>query len=121
VTAVTGGTAEACPYCRETTRVAPTLGISPRVQAWSCRACTTQWAITTVTPQPYLDRLTASVEQLGATRSVLRQVISLADDVATLSDTELRDRLLALADRARLAQRPLALTGQDPGGVTLPR
>jgi hypothetical protein len=47
------------------------------------------------------------------------------------SDSELRDRLLALAKRARLAQRPLAVTadqchrfaliGQDPGGVKLPR
>jgi hypothetical protein len=102
-----------------TTGVTPTAGIAPRVQAWSCRACTTQWAITTVNPQPYLDRLTATVEQLGATRSVVRQVIALGDDAATLPDTELRDRLLALADRARLAQRPLVLTGQDPGGVTL--
>jgi hypothetical protein len=63
----------------------------------------------------------AYFEQLGATRSVLRAVITLADDVATLSDTELRDRLLALADRARLAQHPLALTVHDTGGVTLPR
>jgi hypothetical protein len=29
-------------------------------------------------------------------------VIALADDAGTLSDKELRDRLLALADRARL-------------------
>jgi hypothetical protein len=29
----------------------------------------------------------------------LRQLITLADDAATLSDTALRDRLLALADR----------------------
>jgi len=41
---------------------------------------------------------------------LLRQVITLADDAGTLSDTERRDRLLALADRARLAQRPLAMT-----------
>jgi hypothetical protein len=50
----------------------------------------------------YCDRLAATVEQLGATRSVLRQVITLADDAATLSDEEVWDRLLALADRAGL-------------------
>jgi hypothetical protein len=32
---------------------------------------------------------------------LLRQVITLADDAATLSDKELRDRLLALASCAR--------------------
>jgi hypothetical protein len=41
--------------------------------------------------QPYFDRVAATVEHLGATRSVLRQVITLADDAATLPDTELRD------------------------------
>ena len=48
-------------------------------------------------------------------------MITLTGDAATLPDTELRDRLLALADRAGLAQRPLALTVHDPGGVTLCR
>jgi transposase-like protein len=108
---------EPCPYCRATSGVQSTPA-PPRVQAWSCTACRTDWAITVVTPRPYFNRLAATVEQLGATRSVLRQVISLADDTATLSDSELRDRLLALADRARLAQCPIVA---DPGGVTLPR
>jgi hypothetical protein len=93
---------EACPYCRATTAVQPITGTSPKVQAWSC-TCGTDWAITTVNPQLYFDRLAATVEQLGATRSVLRQVITLADDAGTLPDRELWDRLLALADRARLA------------------
>lgn len=118
---VTDPTGETCPGCGDTTAAQPTTGTSPRGQASSCTACRTNWAITTVNPQSYLDRLTATVEQLGATRSVLRQMITLADDAATLSDTELRDRLLALADRARLAQRLLALTVQDPGGVKSPR
>jgi hypothetical protein len=52
-------------------------------------------------PQLYFDHLAATVEQLGAARSMLRQVITLADDAATLSDKELRDRLLALASCAR--------------------
>jgi hypothetical protein len=46
---------------------------------------------------------------------VLRAVITLANDAATLSDQELWARLLALADRPRLAQC------EDPGGVTVPR
>ncbi len=82
------------------------------------------WAISPVNHgqrAAHFDRLAATVEQLGATPSVLRQMITLADDAATLTDAELRDRLLALADRARLAQRPSALTVEDPGGVTVPR
>jgi hypothetical protein len=103
---VTDPTDEACPGCGDTTGVQPTPGSSPRVKAWSCTACRPAWAITVVNPQLYFDRLAATVEQLGATRSALRQMVTLADDGATLLDKELRDRLLALADRARLAQRP---------------
>jgi ribosomal protein L37AE/L43A len=104
---MTGPADQACPGCGDTTGVQPTPGISPRVKAWSCTACQTDWATTTVNPQPYFDRLAATVEQLGATRSVLRTVITLAGDSATLSDKELRDRLLALAVRARLTQHPI--------------
>jgi hypothetical protein len=86
---------KACPGCGDTTGVQPTPGISPRVKAWSCTTCRTNWAITVANPQPYFDQLAATVEQLGATRSVLRQVITLADNAATLPDAELRDRLLA--------------------------
>jgi transposase-like protein len=93
VTPMTGTTDEACPYCGETTGVAPTPGTSPRVKAWSCTACRTDWAVTTVNPQQYF-----------ATHLVLRQLVTLADDAAMLSDKELRDRLVALTDRARLVQ-----------------
>jgi hypothetical protein len=74
-----------------------------KVQAWTCTACRTNWAITTVnpSPQPFFDHLAATVEQLGAARSMLRQVCALADDVATITDQQLRDRLLALASCAR--------------------
>jgi transposase-like protein len=96
---------EPCPYCWATSGVQSTLA-PPRVQVWTCTACRTDWAITTVNPQRYFDRLATTVEQLDATRSVLRQVITLVDDAGTLSNAELRDRLLALADMARLAQRP---------------
>ena len=73
-------------------------------------------------PLAYLDQLTATVEETGRSRWMLGQLITLADDAPDLTDAQLRDRLFALADRSRLAQRPLALTVQDhTGGVTLPR
>jgi hypothetical protein len=71
-------------------------GTSPRVHAWSCSACDTKWATAIVNPQLHLDRLAAMVQQLNAARFVLRQVITLADDADTLTDQELRARLLTL-------------------------
>jgi hypothetical protein len=41
-----------CPYCETTTGVQPIADASPRVQAWSCLVCGTDWAISTVNPQP---------------------------------------------------------------------
>jgi hypothetical protein len=54
----------------------------------------------------YFAQLAATVEECGRLRWALGQVVTLADDAPRLSDEQLRDRLLALADRARLAQRP---------------
>ena len=54
--------------------------------------------ISSTSPQPFLDRLAATVERLSATRSVLRRIIALADDSATLSNGELRDQLTALTE-----------------------
>ena len=68
----------------------------PGVRAWSCAVCRTDWAFAVVNPQPYFDQLAATVERLSATRSVLRRIIALAEDSATLSNQELRDRLTAL-------------------------
>lgn len=65
----------------------------------------TRWAITVVNPQPYLDRLAATVEQLSAARSILRQVEALADDAPTITDQQLRDRLLPLAESILSAVR----------------
>ncbi|MGH3935572.1 MAG: hypothetical protein ACRDS1_11460 [Pseudonocardiaceae bacterium] len=76
---------ESCPYCGATSGVQP-IPASSTVQA----CCETQWAITIVNPRPYLDRLTATM--------LLHQVIELADDAPRLTDRELRDRLLALAE-----------------------
>jgi hypothetical protein len=59
-------------------------------------ACT--GAVTTVNPRPFLDRLAATVQQLGATRSTPRAP---AEDTPTITNEQLRDRLAALADRLR--------------------
>lgn len=90
-----------CHGCGGTSGVQPITGTSPQVQAWSCAACGTNWATTTVNPRPCFDRLAATVEQLHAARSVLRQVVTLADDADTLTDQELQARLLTLARGAR--------------------
>jgi hypothetical protein len=55
---------------------------------------------------PFVDQLTATVEQLSATRSALRQIIAMTGDAPALTNVQLRDRLLVLAERARLVQRP---------------
>ncbi|MGH3833883.1 MAG: hypothetical protein ACRDRS_26165 [Pseudonocardiaceae bacterium] len=68
--------------------------------------------ITSTLPQPFLDRLAETVEQLGATRSLLRQIIALADDSATLSNGELRDRLTTLTQTCARV-RVLATTSED--------
>jgi hypothetical protein len=57
----------------------------------------------------YFDELAATVEGRGRSRWVLGQVISLADDAPELTDAQLRDRLLALAD---LVHQPLESAGR---------
>jgi hypothetical protein len=49
----------------------------------------------------YFDQLTATVEEIRRLRWTLRQVCALADDAPTITDQQLRDRLLALASCAR--------------------
>ena len=56
-------------------------------------------------PLAYFDQLTATVKERGRSRWMLGQIISLAEDAPGLTDEQLRDRLLALADR----------THQSPG------
>lgn len=46
----------------------------------------------------YFDQLAATVEELGRSRWMLGQVITLADDAPALTDAQLRTRLLALAE-----------------------
>jgi len=57
-------------------------------------------------PLAYFDQLAATVEERGRLRWMLGQVISLADDAPGLTDAQLRDRLLALADQAHQPQDP---------------
>jgi hypothetical protein len=55
--------------------------------------------ISVVNPRPFLDLLVATVE-LAATRSVLRELIMLADLAPGLTEEQLRFRLLALVECA---------------------
>lgn len=57
--------------------------------------------MSTVNPQPYMDRLTAAIKQLNAARSLSQQLIALAEEAFMMTNEELVDQLLALADRAR--------------------
>ncbi len=93
------GPADPCPSCGTTTGVRQVTDTPPGVQAWSCEACGAEWAISVVNPRPFLDQLTATVE-LAAARSVLREIITLADQAPVLTDEHLRFRLVALAERA---------------------
>lgn len=89
---------ELCPYCRATSGVQSTSA-PPGVQAWTCTACETNGAITTVNPKPgpaYFDQLGAAVEEIGRLRWKLAQVVALADEAVALTDQQLRHRLLAL-------------------------
>jgi hypothetical protein len=73
------------------------------------------WAMRTLTPSPqsFLDHLAATVKRLSATRSVLRQVIALADDSATLSNKQPQDRLTTLT---QACARVWVLTPASEGG-----
>jgi hypothetical protein len=60
-----------------------------------------------------LTDLAEVVEEARRLRRTLRQVVELADDVLTLTDRELRDRLFALADRAVSGSRWAWSIGPD--------
>lgn len=104
-----GSDDEACPYCATSDGIRQTSDIG-RTQAWACDRCSTEWAISVIRPDSraaaLLNDLGAAAEEIRRLRWKLTQLIALADDAATLPDQELRDRLLALAARATLAQFP---------------
>ncbi|HEX6402592.1 MAG TPA: hypothetical protein VF003_05440 [Pseudonocardiaceae bacterium] len=89
-----------CPHCGTTAGVRLTTNNPPKVRAWSCAACGTDWAVSVVNPHLYLDGLTAAVD-LAAARRVLRQLVTLASEAPTLTDAQLRTRLVALAGSLR--------------------
>jgi hypothetical protein len=89
-----------CPYCGGTNGVQQVTSTSPRAQGWSCGECGTDWWIGVINPRPYLDYLVGWVE-LAAARSMLRQVIALADEAPALPDDQLRARLASFTGTAR--------------------
>ncbi len=96
---------EPCPYCEETSGVQP-MPAPAKVQAWRCSVCRTQWAVSVVNPHlrtaSYLAGLRTEVEEMGSLRRTLGQVVTLAEEMPKLTNSELRDRLLTLvADAAR--------------------
>lgn len=100
--AVTNTSDIGCPYRASTSEVRQVTNTTPRVQGWSCLECGTDWWVGVVNPHRwYLNYLAGSV-QIAVARSMLRQVIDLADEAPTLPDDHLRVRLAALA--AKVAQ-----------------
>ncbi len=90
--------AEECPGCARIDGAELTRCTS-RVSAWKCIQCNTQWAISVVNPHlrpDYPATLAAAVEQLSTARSLLTQIITLAQDAPMITDVELRSRLVAL-------------------------
>lgn len=94
---------EVCPGCARIDGVELTRCTS-RVTTWKCARCTTEWAISVVNPHLRPDHpatFAAAVEQLSTARGLLRQVITLAEDSPTITEVELRSRLVALDECAR--------------------
>jgi hypothetical protein len=106
---------EGCPYCGETSGVKTVSDTPPKVWAWSCGACGTDWAFTVVNlqmrPRPWLLQLT---EDLAA-RAVLQEITTLADQVDTLTDGQLRARLISCLARLNQICRRSA-TSTIPAG-----
>jgi hypothetical protein len=101
VSAASSDEGESCPYREGTTGVKVITGTSPAVLAWSCGNCGTDWAVTVVHPHSrrrWLDQLTVEV----TARAVLREVTALAGHADTLTEGQLRTRLLGCL--ARLTQ-----------------
>ncbi len=92
-------TAEPCPYCRTSDRTRRTADTG-RVRAWSCDRCDTDWAFTVPDSRTAaaLADLGAVAQEIWRLRWALAQVITLADEMPTLTDVELRTRLLTLTE-----------------------
>ncbi len=90
-----------CPYCGTTSGVRQTSDTG-RIEAWACDRCDTDFAFTVPDSRTaaLLGDLSTAVEEIGRLHWTLAQVITLADEIPKLTDVELRDRLLALAECA---------------------
>lgn len=105
---------EDCPCCGDTSGVQAIPGTPPRVRAWNCGDCGTDWALTVVHPdlrQRYLDELAVDV----AARAVLQDITDLAGHVDTLTDAQMRARLITCLARLDHACRR---RGADPGAAS---
>jgi hypothetical protein len=91
-----------CPYCGTITGVRQTSDTG-HIQAWACDHCDTDWAFTLPETRAavLLSDLGAAAQEIRRLRWALAQVITLADEMPTLTDVELRTRLLALVSCAR--------------------
>jgi hypothetical protein len=85
---------EGCPSCGETSGVEMFTDTLPKVQAWSCRVCGTDWAFTKVNlqmrPRPWRVQLAENL----ATFTVLQEITTLPDQADTLTDDQVRARLI---------------------------
>jgi hypothetical protein len=84
--------------CGSCTGVRPGSDTTPKAQAGSYAEDGTRWAITVASPRPWRIR---PAGQPAAVRSILRSVITLAEQAADLSDQQLRSRLAALGGLVR--------------------
>jgi ribosomal protein L37AE/L43A len=102
-----------CPYCGETNGVEVIPDTSPKVWAWSCQACGTDWAVSVVNPQvrPWLVQLAEDLAALA----VLQEITTLADQADTLTTGQLRVRLLTWWVRLDEVCRPSAASGFPAG------
>lgn len=85
---------------------------SLRAQVWTCRACGGRWRSSNRYSQSFLDRVANEVR----VRSALREVIALTEraSVLTLTDPQVRARLIALAGTARSACHECRSTDEAP-------
>ena len=95
---VTGSNDGPCPSRASAIGVHQVTDTPPKVQAWSCAECGTQWVISTTFPRQLRDQLTSA--ELVAARLVLREVIRLADQAPVLTAEQLRFRLFTMAECA---------------------
>ena len=88
-----------CPYCGTASGVRQTRDTG-RIQAWACDHCATDWAFSVPNSHTTaaLAGLGAVAQEIRRLRWALAQVVTMVDEMPTLTDVELRTRLLTLAE-----------------------